>query len=37
MGSITDVILTERDKQIAAHYGHKSLNFSFEGVFRKNP
>lgn len=29
------VALTERDKMIADHYGHKSLNFSFEGVFRK--
>ena len=29
-------VLTERDRQIAAHYGHKSLNFSFEGVFQKN-
>jgi len=29
------IVLTERDKSIADHYGHKTLNFSFEGVFRK--
>ena len=29
------VLLTERDRIIADHYGHKSFNFSFEGVFRK--
>lgn len=27
--------LTARDKKIAAYYGHISLAFSFEGVFRK--
>ncbi len=29
------VVLTERDRRIASHYGHQSLNFSFEAVFRK--
>lgn len=29
------VKLTKRDQFIADHYGHKSFNFSFEGVFRK--
>jgi SAM-dependent methyltransferase len=29
------ILLTKRDKIIADHYGHKSFNFSFEGVFRK--
>lgn len=32
---LQNVRLTPRDKRIAAGYGHKSLNFSFEGVFRK--
>jgi SAM-dependent methyltransferase len=27
--------LTPRDERIAAGYGHKSLNFSFEGIFQK--
>lgn len=27
--------LTPRDERIAARYGHKSLNFSFEGIFQK--
>jgi SAM-dependent methyltransferase len=29
------IVLTDRDRKIADHYGHKSFNFSFEGVFRK--
>lgn len=32
---LEDVELTARDAKIAAVYGHKSLNFSFEGVFQK--
>jgi SAM-dependent methyltransferase len=32
---LEDVKLTLRDKKIADSYGHKSLNFSFESVFRK--
>ena len=32
---LKDVVLTPRDKRIADHYGHKSLNFSFDGVFEK--
>lgn len=32
---LKDVVLTERDRRIANHYGHNSLNFSFEGVFQK--
>jgi len=29
-------MLTDRDRKIADHYGHKSFNFSFEGVFRES-
>jgi SAM-dependent methyltransferase len=32
---LNNVELTERDRKIAAHYGHKTLNFSFDAVFRK--
>jgi len=32
---LENVVLTKRDRFIADHNGHKSLNFSFEGVFRK--
>jgi len=32
---LDDVRLTERDKKIQDYYNHSSLNFSFEGVFRK--
>ena len=32
---LKDLKLTQRDEQIAARYGHKSLNFSFEGIFQK--
>ena len=32
---LVNVALTPRDQRIADHYGHKSFNFSFEGVFRK--
>jgi len=32
---LNSVILVPRDKQIAIKYGHESLNFSFEGIFRK--
>jgi SAM-dependent methyltransferase len=32
---LDNVVLTARDRSIADHYGHKSFNFSFEGVFRK--
>ena len=32
---LNNLKLTPRDEQIAARYGHKSLNFSFEGIFQK--
>jgi len=34
---LENVRLSDRDKRIADHYGHKSLNFSFESVFQKLP
>jgi SAM-dependent methyltransferase len=33
---LESVVLTKRDQRIADHNGHQSLNFSFEGVFRKS-
>jgi len=33
--SLEGVKLTPRDRSIAQRYGHSTLNFSFEGVFRK--
>jgi SAM-dependent methyltransferase len=32
---LINVPLTERDERIRNHYHHKSLNFSFEGIFQK--